>query len=40
MTWSCYHGGEKACGKCGTCIDRKHAFEVNGVEDPIEYEED
>ena len=40
LTWSCYHGGEKACGKCGTCIDRKHAFEVNGVEDPIEYEED
>lgn len=40
LTWSCYRGGEKACGKCGTCIDRKHAFEVNGVEDPIEYEED
>lgn len=40
LTWSCYHGGEKACGKCGTCIDRKHAFEANGVEDPIEYEED
>ena len=38
LTWSCYHGGEKACGKCGTCIDRKHAFEANGVEDPIEYE--
>lgn len=39
LTWSCYHGGEKACGKCGTCIDRKHAFEANGVKDPIEYEQ-
>ena len=39
LTWSCYHGGEKACGKCGTCIDRKKAFELNGRKDPIEYEE-
>ena len=39
-TWSCYHGGEKACGKCGTCIDRREAFRLNGMEDPIEYEED
>lgn len=40
LTWSCYHGREKACGKCGTCIDRKSAFISNGVDDPIEYEED
>ena len=39
LTWSCYNGGEKACGKCGTCIDRLAAFEANGVKDPIEYEE-
>ncbi len=39
LTWSCYEGREKACGKCGTCIDRKHAFIENGIEDPIEYEE-
>lgn len=38
-TWSCYRGGEKACGKCGTCIDRLAAFHANGIEDPIEYEE-
>lgn len=37
LTWSCYEGGEKACGTCGTCIDRKAAFEANGVKDPIEY---
>ena len=38
MTTSCYRGREKACGKCGTCIDRLNAFRANGVEDPIEYE--
>lgn len=38
LTWSCYEGHDKACGKCGTCIDRKAAFELNGVSDPIEYE--
>lgn len=37
-TWSCYCGGERACGKCGTCIDRLAAFAANGVKDPIEYE--
>ena len=39
LTWSCYEGGEKACGTCGTCIDRLNAFKANGVEDPIEYED-
>lgn len=38
-TWSCYRGGEKACGHCGTCIDRLAAFKANGVEDPIDYED-
>ncbi len=36
MTWSCYVGGDKPCGKCGTCIDRINAFKVNGVTDPLE----
>lgn len=40
LTWSCYEGHEKACGKCGTCIDRLNAFKLNGVKDPIEYEGD
>jgi 7-cyano-7-deazaguanine synthase len=38
-TWSCYKGGDKHCGKCGTCTERKEAFREAGVEDPTEYEE-
>lgn len=34
LTWSCYEGGNKPCGKCGTCIDRQKAFEANGIPDP------
>lgn len=34
LTWSCYEGGDKPCGKCGTCIDRAAAFRKNGVADP------
>lgn len=38
MTWSCYKGGELHCGKCGTCVERKEAFELAYVEDPTQYE--
>lgn len=34
LTWSCYVGNEKPCGKCGTCLDRQKAFEMNGISDP------
>ncbi len=34
LTWSCYEGGEKPCGVCGTCRDRINAFKENGMEDP------
>jgi 7-cyano-7-deazaguanine synthase len=39
-TWSCYVGGEKHCGRCGTCLDRKSAFEKSGIADPTDYESD
>ena len=35
LTWSCYEGGKKPCGVCGTCRDRIAAFEANGVTDPL-----
>lgn len=37
LTWSCYKGGEKHCGKCGTCVERKEAFVLANVHDPTEY---
>ena len=40
LTTSCYHGGDKACSRCGTCVDRINAFKSNNVIDPIEYEEE
>jgi 7-cyano-7-deazaguanine synthase len=38
LTWSCYQGGAKHCGRCGTCLDRREAFRKNGLTDPVEYE--
>jgi 7-cyano-7-deazaguanine synthase len=40
LTWSCYEGRDKHCGKCGTCIERRQAFKDAGVTDYTEYEED
>lgn len=38
-TWSCYRGGTKHCGKCGTCVERREALREAGIDDPTEYEE-
>ena len=36
-TWSCYKGGDKHCGKCGTCVERREALAEAGIEDTTEY---
>ena len=38
-TWSCYKGGESHCGRCGTCVERREAFYLAGVDDPTDYED-
>ena len=38
LTWTCYNGRDKACGKCGACQERLEAFALNQVQDPLEYE--
>lgn len=36
-TYSCYKGGERHCGTCGTCVERREAFAQAGVPDPTDY---
>lgn len=36
-TYSCYKGGERHCGRCGTCVERREAFAQAGVIDPTAY---
>jgi 7-cyano-7-deazaguanine synthase len=37
-TWTCYNGRDKACGRCGSCVERLEAFAENGLSDPLAYE--
>ena len=37
QTWSCYAGGETACGLCDSCRLRLAAFEELGLKDPVSY---
>ncbi len=39
LTWSCYQGSEKACGRCESCALRLKGFREAGVKDPIPYEQ-
>jgi 7-cyano-7-deazaguanine synthase len=36
-TWSCYEGGDEACGACDSCQLRQRAFLEAGVTDPVKY---
>jgi len=36
-TWSCYKGGERHCGRCGTCVERHEALVDAGIPDPTDY---
>ena len=38
QTWSCYRGGQRHCGRCGTCVERREALAQAGIDDPTEYE--
>lgn len=39
LTYSCYKGGERHCGKCGTCRERREAMAAAGIDDPTVYED-
>lgn len=38
-TWSCYKGGRVHCGRCGTCVERREAFDLAGIADPTAYDD-
>jgi len=39
LSYSCYKGGQKHCGLCGTCYERQEAFMLAGYQDPSQYEQ-
>lgn len=37
-TWSCYKGGVRHCGRCGTCVERREALAEAGIKDNTVYD--
>ena len=36
-SWTCYAGGDRACGRCGSCQERLSAFASLDKTDPLDY---
>lgn len=39
LTYSCYKGGEKHCGRCATCRERIDALQFAGITDSTAYQD-
>lgn len=39
LSWSCFHGGSRHCGRCRPCYARRLAHRMIGREDCIQYED-
>jgi len=39
LTYSCYLGRIKHCGRCAACVGRRKAFKTAGEKDPTQYDE-
>lgn len=37
LTRTCYQAQSIACGRCGSCVERREAFEKCGAKDPLDY---